>query len=406
MVHARCRLCFGRRPGRPARSLLMPMAGLGGTRIDTSAVLETAANTGRRGLFDNVRATWSVTPDGLVSEVLAPLPPLLGPAPLTGNPIRLDGVLYAPDMLIAALRDHCGHYPVAIERLEFHADDAPTDIRLAVARPRTLGREDALLDIEALDSLGRVAERVVGLRKVYAGKSSARGLTDPVWRDLRSDPESRRLADLLGIDALALARQRINELHAVAEAPGGDDPAAWLSGEEARELAELTVEKRRWEWLAGRVAAKSAVRQLLGGDAPAARDIAVRPDENNRPRVRLPGGAGPAISIAHSKDMAVAAASGGAVGVDVEKIERSVLEIAEEFAAAEERDTMSRWDGMSPATALTMIWALKEAARKAVGTHHAMNDVAIRRAAADGDYIVCEVRAGAARLVPRREGPR
>ncbi|NLO92116.1 MAG: 4'-phosphopantetheinyl transferase superfamily protein [Elusimicrobia bacterium] len=146
----------------------------------------------------------------------------------------------------------------------------------------------------------------------------------------------------------------------------GLNPDNALSAEEKERYASFKIEKRRREWLGGRMALKQAVQKhhnTLFGHLPQAL-ITARPDEKGKPRLYIDGqlSAIP-VSISHSSEYAAAAVGlkeGMALGMDLEKIEeRPVSWVKEVFHPAELTSLEPEF--------LTAIWTKKEAALKALG---------------------------------------
>src|SRR5439155_21101698 len=96
-------------------------------------------------------------------------------------------------------------------------------------------------------------------------------------------------------------------------------------GDEERAVYEGLTPRRQRSWLAGRIAAKDAVRELLWrlGHGPLFPvEIVIASEPSGRPVARTAVAGELGISIAHKGDRAVAmAARGRAVGIDVERIE-------------------------------------------------------------------------------------
>jgi phosphopantetheinyl transferase (holo-ACP synthase) len=191
---------------------------------------------------------------------------------------------------------------------------------------------------------------------------------------------------LKGVEAVELERSNgfprrvFEEIVAIdrgGTAPDGKNPLAdALDEEEAREHAEKKVPKRAEEWLSGRVALKKSVGRLLAttaGEAPPLRHVRIVQTDLGKPAAELshrPGVTVAEVSLSHSNGLAMAAAASPGLfeglGVDVEKVEaRSEGWIGDYFSKDEIRlagKGEERW------TRLTMIWCLKEAALKAMGT--------------------------------------
>ena len=149
--------------------------------------------------------------------------------------------------------------------------------------------------------------------------------------------------------------------------------AGLLSEWERQTYAALPVERRRRDWLAGRVAAKRAVRGTcgaLGESAPPYAAIEIRNDHDGAPGFAVQGRADLSdhynISIAHSDGAAVAAiaetAASGSIGVDMEVTKPLALPLLERVLRQSELDRVA--DDATHPSALVM-WTAKEAALKA-----------------------------------------
>ena len=94
-----------------------------------------------------------------------------------------------------------------------------------------------------------------------------------------------------------------------------------LTRGEDQDFGSLRYEKRRRDWLAGRVAAKRALQRHCGLSF---RQIEVRAEENGptsgRPAAWINGRAAGCLSISHSGDLAMATWSPHAVGIDAEML--------------------------------------------------------------------------------------
>jgi 4'-phosphopantetheinyl transferase len=158
----------------------------------------------------------------------------------------------------------------------------------------------------------------------------------------------------------------------------GREDASALSALEREGLARCRTDKRRREFIAGRVAAHRALALLEPG--PRA-EVAVREDgwpDAGRPLVSPERGL--ALSLSHSAGLAVAAlARGGALGVDLEQRVEGGEAFLEEAFAPGEREGYGAvcGGGLDPTTAA---WALKEAVLKVwgVGLRAPLQKVAVR----------------------------
>lgn len=130
-------------------------------------------------------------------------------------------------------------------------------------------------------------------------------------------------------------------------------PGTALSAREAAQYAAFRMEKRRKEWLAGRLAAKALL--AAGGGNPA--DFEISMDKLGRPSC---GGA--LVSITHSNGWAAAAAKPGSsfLGLDLEKIEERHRAWYSDYFHPEELP-------LHDPSEATRLWTVKEALLKALG---------------------------------------
>jgi phosphopantetheinyl transferase len=154
----------------------------------------------------------------------------------------------------------------------------------------------------------------------------------------------------------------------------------YLSDREQIKLGEFRSEKRKQEWLGGRIAAKHAAARLIekGQGKPdnvlSFPDLTIIADENGRPSLITNTGKRihadiPDISISHSVSLAAAmAAAKGFCGIDIQKITSKVIKVQERFCSPAEKQILQAsfpWQPQNETAALTKLWAAKEALRKA-----------------------------------------
>ncbi|WP_424964730.1 beta-ketoacyl synthase N-terminal-like domain-containing protein [Dinoroseobacter sp. S375] len=151
-----------------------------------------------------------------------------------------------------------------------------------------------------------------------------------------------------------------------------------LSAPERAEFAAMAkaTDKRRWEWLRGRAAAKDAARACLGlAIAPADLPLVV-PGEDDGPVIdpTFPEawGRAPLISIAHKGAQAIAVAADPAryagVGVDLERVApRTPAFLDTAFTAPERAMIAAQTDPAAQARMSTRLWCAKEAVGKSFG---------------------------------------
>jgi phosphopantetheinyl transferase len=178
-----------------------------------------------------------------------------------------------------------------------------------------------------------------------------------VSRQLCSDPV---LLDLSTLDA------GLNESYCT----------AWLSEQERQHFHRFKLEKRKKEWLAGRICAKIALENYFrthcqGQKIPAAVEITIASSEGGRPFPTWHNGKriheGPDISISHSGNLALALAAQTCCGVDIQKTSDTLVRVKKRFCTApEERLLESVVQKNDLRMHLALLWAAKEAAKKAL----------------------------------------
>ncbi|MCB9129175.1 MAG: polyketide synthase dehydratase domain-containing protein [Ardenticatenales bacterium] len=258
-------------------------------------------------------------------------------------------------------------------------------------------------DLEVVDGRGRVWARLDG------------------WEDRRfhfSEPVARYMLDRRATDLSqpwpALLGQRSNAAGLVARSLALSDlPEGFLTGhgghwqrvlahivlserERAQWRAQRGPERRRVEWLLGRVVAKESVRALLAAESalsPALADLEILSDGAGRPTVEAKGlPFAVRLSIAHRSGRAVALAGRGdryaGVGVDLESSEpmteatSSVAFGPQERALIEGLPADSNWAMRG--------WCAKEAVGKAwgIGLGGAPRRWQLASASDDGQFAV------------------
>lgn len=144
----------------------------------------------------------------------------------------------------------------------------------------------------------------------------------------------------------------------------------YLRAEELDRWTSFSMEKRRTEWLGGRLAAKWAAAGLLGETAVAWQGMTIRTESDGRPYVVPAAQAtAPFISISHSGPMAATLAANLPCGLDIQEPGDRILRVRERFVNSNEEPILNAsFPGRSCAETerLTMLWAAKEAVRKMV----------------------------------------
>ncbi|MGI6656346.1 MAG: 4'-phosphopantetheinyl transferase family protein [Desulfobulbus sp.] len=142
-----------------------------------------------------------------------------------------------------------------------------------------------------------------------------------------------------------------------------------LAADEARIWTALAHPKRKREWLGGRLAGKQALCTLLNRrDVPECFPrYALLPDTHGRPRPLLPDGAEHSLrlSLSHSRDYAAALATyDDPCGIDIQHVTPRLLKVRRYFATDREVRLLKE-SIPDPLLGLGLLWAAKEAAKKA-----------------------------------------
>ncbi|AOZ02124.1 hypothetical protein BKK81_22690 [Cupriavidus sp. USMAHM13] len=163
------------------------------------------------------------------------------------------------------------------------------------------------------------------------------------------------------IDLAALARDCLDR--DCARWPASE----WLDAQELDRLQSFALNKRRIEWLGGRLAAKRALGQLYAregwaGRAPRACRVVHHAD--GRP---VFDGMPLHLSISHSRQLAMAAVGTEPLGVDVESVDALRADSLVALLRPAEVRVLRQAMGLRTDSARALAWCLKEALFKVVG---------------------------------------
>ncbi len=150
------------------------------------------------------------------------------------------------------------------------------------------------------------------------------------------------------------------------------------NGDEQGRFQGLHQEKRRSEWLGGRIAAKVAVLDYLRsrrsqGDNKnplwKATSFPIRSTPAGRPFLasesRIYGREAPYISISHSQKYALAVAAATPCGIDIQVSSATLLRVKDRFCSPQEETTLAaNLPTLTELERLTLLWAAKEAVKK------------------------------------------
>jgi acyl transferase domain-containing protein/NAD(P)H-dependent flavin oxidoreductase YrpB (nitropropane dioxygenase family)/NAD(P)-dependent dehydrogenase (short-subunit alcohol dehydrogenase family)/phosphopantetheinyl transferase (holo-ACP synthase) len=393
-VHARCSVRYGHRTEGPRPSLLLAAAGLGNLSVEASPLWEIHP---RIGVYRSIRSYRSVTWDGMIAEVQSLPVPEFGDRPFLYSPIRLDGLISLNIHTGAFFYDTASDFFAGVQSVRFFTSshDQPGAPRLGRLRISKIVNGDQVCDVEATDESGRVTERIVGLHKVVAKAKEEALLRMSVWEAMRDHPRERDIRRLLGAEKnFVLTQASISLTEAALEEDEEHLIGDYLSEMERDLFLKLSHPKRRREWLAGRVAAKAAIRILLQG-AVSNTDISLVREESGGPSLQIKGQENRQVfvSLSHSGEVAVALASlRSGYGIDVQAITDSVLDLKGTFAADSELENFHKGGLTDPPTAMTILWSVKEACLKAVGPKRfGMRKILLESVGPQDGYVVCRL---------------
>ncbi len=393
--HAACVLTFGTAEPPPEPSLLVIRRALGDHPIEMDSFWDTPLALGRLGVFRNIRAIEAVSDRTIIGDVFGSAGSTVSDRRCTGNWVRLDGMLYLSGLVDVFARRYPAHYLDGIESIRFYERDMASAAYRCRCRVTEWRGRSFLNDIEGLDALGAVRVRVRGAVSTRAQEPVHEGIGKTVFEDFLCHPQRKAFARRLDLATpLGLTEVEIPLVANDLNAAGPEEFLhTWLGPREREVFEDFKHPKRRSEWLAGRICAKEALRSL-SEEAPGATDIEILTDTEGAPVVRYPGVLeGPRISIAHSKGLAVAAASDCAsVGIDVEKVAYDVHRFQNKFCSVTEVRLVRDEAGELEVPTLMRLWVAKEAALKAARNGSVpLTSLCVQGVELDDLYIVVDL---------------
>ncbi len=149
-----------------------------------------------------------------------------------------------------------------------------------------------------------------------------------------------------------------------------------LHPKEIEKAAGFRFVKRRSEFLTGRVCAKMALQtfwsSLETGRCPQLNTVDIVNEPSGRPIVSCNGlwtDPPPEISITHSGGYAAALAAGFLCGIDLQEQKDNLLRVEEKYCSQTELQLMTKFlPKNSIKSYLSLLWAAKEAAKKALSS--------------------------------------
>lgn len=155
----------------------------------------------------------------------------------------------------------------------------------------------------------------------------------------------------------------------------GQSAAGLLHSNETAQASAYRLAKRRAEYVTGRVCAKMAMAKFWAtqGDNHAPSTLEIVNDSRGRPFVDFsiePGQgnwAPPEISITHGGKYGAALAAKGCCGIDLQEQRETLVRVMEKYCSADEyRLLQDCRPEMELKARLSLLWAAKEAAKKAL----------------------------------------
>ena len=147
--------------------------------------------------------------------------------------------------------------------------------------------------------------------------------------------------------------------------------AACLTEQEQCQFDTYSFEKRRLQWLVGRVCAKQSVLKLYENIAGAQQllpsDISIGVAPSGRPFLDAlsiePTHPAPDISISHSGQLVIALAAHGSCGIDIQMLTDTLFKVKSRYCSEQEHTLLDAAVG-DELTQLGLLWVAKESVRK------------------------------------------
>ncbi len=195
-------------------------------------------------------------------------------------------------------------------------------------------------------------------------------MTKNIFPQFLSDAISTNFADVCATGTMM-------EIHEVSQLLNEDSHNStiknFLSSEELTKLHTFEMQKRKKEWLAGRICAKKAATRflLLQKNGTVQRNqIVIKNDSSGRPYICWPDSYKLKkqcdISISHSSRFAMALIAETACGIDVQQPKQTLHRVKERFCLTEEETLLKKHlEKEDELHSLALLWTAKEAIRKA-----------------------------------------
>ncbi len=267
-----------------------------------------------------------------------------------GSPFPLDAALHAASAWGQRYTGIVG-FPVGFDRRLVLNPTISGRSYISRIIPVGSASHPLVFNIWISDPDGLPHEEIIGLRMrdVSAGKTRP---PDWILKGARDHP-----LESINSHCKALSLIELRTVNGLAEKALSDTETDRFKG---------MGEKRGRSYLAARLCCKGVSRQLSGGDrkTPSSSITTVSPD-GIRPRCEPTDGAPPSFcSVSHDSRFAIAVASDGPIGVDVEEISRKALRSRQLYMDKEER-ALVKDSSLGEMDASVRVWTVKEAGSKA-----------------------------------------
>lgn len=299
--------------------------------------------------YHNITDILFVSREGAVANVQGA--DIQGSSGPLGSPFPLDAAFHAACAWGQRYSGIVG-FPVGFDRRLIFSPTSPGAGYISKIIPLKTGSQTLIFNVWIYDRYGFPNEEVVRLRMrdVSAGR-----MKPPKW--VMNGTKEGDL-EFINNHCKALSLVELKTINGLAEKA--------LSGHEMGRFKKMG-EKRKKSYLAARLCCKGISRRLSGDDrkTPAHSITTILP-EGIRPSCPLKEGRGQvSCSVSHDSRFAIAVASDGRVGVDVEEISEKALR-SRELYMNEEETSLVKDSPLGEIEASIRIWTIKEAVSKAL----------------------------------------
>lgn len=160
--------------------------------------------------------------------------------------------------------------------------------------------------------------------------------------------------------------------------------SSWLTDEEHLQLDRYSFDKRRKEWLLGRICAKQSALDLLksrnGANILTPLEISIGINPSGRPFLEVSENMStttqPDISISHSHDKAIAIAAHAHCGVDIQLLTDTLFKVKDRYCTESEAALIDS-TSEDELVQLGMLWVAKESVKKCLSAFSHIGFLAI-----------------------------